>query len=166
MIFLQPFIQFQTPLGEPFKWNPLAVPNQIETIRQTLEIAKGATPTDKATFTIFPEYSVPGIEGYQIIDAIVNSAQWPAETIVCAGIDGLSYDDFRLLCNSGIEVHHDNAPGQKDDPGDVAQFFHLFLLFRNLIPPYLSIVPESFLPTTACRCFSIQCGAISVKHRA
>lgn len=98
VVVMQPFVE----LGgeEPFRWRNDKKTKQIERIIRTLEIAKQADHgCEKTYFTIFPEYSIPGLEGVEKIQEILESNSWDSGTIIMGGVDGLAKDDYSTLCN-------------------------------------------------------------------
>jgi hypothetical protein len=101
------------PEGEPFRWAEGRV-EQIAVIRRTLNIAKSAEHGGGTThFTIFPEYSIPGLAGVDVIDQALNDATWPVGTVVIGGTDGLSRDDYRILANGDRTYYNEaNAPDE------------------------------------------------------
>lgn len=64
-----------------------------------------------ANFTLFPEYSIPGIAGAAVIEERVASGGWPNGSVIIAGVDGLTkaeYEDLTTQLN--INVSPTNAP--------------------------------------------------------
>jgi hypothetical protein len=113
IVIAQPYVNH--PEGEPFQWAD-GRDEQLAIIRRTLDIAKAATHSaGKTHFTIFPEYSIPGLEGVDVIDDALEEDTWPAGTIVIGGTEGLSRDDYRILTSRNNTYHQaDNSP---DDVG-------------------------------------------------
>jgi len=86
IVIAQPFVSH--PKGEPFRWVD-GRDEQSAIIRRTLEISKAATHgAQKTHFTIFPEYSIPGLDGVNIVDEGLAEDAWPIGTIVVGGTDG------------------------------------------------------------------------------
>lgn len=111
MVFMQPYLYFTKPYREPYKWQRSKQSAQLGAIDRTLAIARGTERHDHAHFTIFPEYSIPGLLGVQTVQNAVQSSEWPAETIVIGGIDGLSREEYQTLCiTPGTEFSKCNAP--------------------------------------------------------
>lgn len=107
MVFMQPYLEIDLG-GEPYRWINLKVPEQINRISRTLEISKTAN-NGNTHFTIFPEYSIPGLEGVRKIQETVALPSWRSGTVVIGGVDGLSKDEYEILCNEGnTEVFRDN----------------------------------------------------------
>lgn len=109
MVIMQPFIELCD--CEPLCWQDNKKDKQMERIAKTLEIAKQANHGCSRThFTIFPEYSIPGLEGVKKIHEIIQSDTWDKGTIVIGGIDGLTKDMYSALCNEGLtEVDKENS---------------------------------------------------------
>lgn len=98
VVVMQPFVELG--VEEPFRWRNDKKTKQIERIIRTLEIAKQADHgCEKTYFTIFPEYSIPGLEGVEKIQEILESNSWDSGTIIMGGVDGLTKDDYSTLCN-------------------------------------------------------------------
>ncbi len=110
MVIMQPFVELTT--TAPFHWEGESKNRQIERILRTLEIAvKNYHGCERTHFTFFPEYSIPGLDGIGAIESQLKA--WQNETIVIAGIDGLTEDDYSKLCsNCKIETnfHSRNGP--------------------------------------------------------
>lgn len=102
MVLMQPHIRFEDPLHEPYRWHPGATASQLAAIQRTLDIGRGASLDQRSHFTIFPEYSIPGLAGVKVIDDVVASDAWPCDSMVLAGIDGLSRDEYVRLY-AGVE---------------------------------------------------------------
>jgi hypothetical protein len=99
MVLAQPFLSLSR--IEPFRCTDADRGKQFDAIRRTLEVARQADHgADKTHFTIFPEYSVPGIEGIGIIHNAIAADDWPTETLVIAGIDALTREEFCALAES------------------------------------------------------------------
>lgn len=111
IVIAQPYVN--NPAGEPFRWAE-GRDGQFAIIRRTLEISKAATHGARKThFTIFPEYSIPGLEGVNIVDEVLAEDAWPIGTIVVGGTDGLSRDDYRILTGTDRTYHNEaNSPNE------------------------------------------------------
>lgn len=110
MVIMQPFVEICD--REPYHWQNDKKDKQIERIIRTLEIAKKADHgCEKTHFTIFPEYSIPGLEGIKKIEEIVRSDSWESGTIVIGGIGGLTKGEYSGLCKEDMSyVHGENEP--------------------------------------------------------
>ena len=54
----------------------------------------------KTHFTLFPEYSIPGLEGIAFVHAAISAPDWQNGTIVIGGADALSKPDFATLAGA------------------------------------------------------------------
>lgn len=116
IVIMQPFVELTD--HEPYHWQNNKKRKQIERIVRTLEIAKKPEHgCEKTNFTIFPEYSIPGLEGVQKIQTILRSNSWQTGTIVIGGIDGLTKGEYTTLCSEdNAELHEENKPEKiRDD---------------------------------------------------
>ncbi|MFO8088569.1 MAG: hypothetical protein R6U13_01920, partial [Desulfatiglandaceae bacterium] len=65
---------------------------------------------------LFPEYSVPGVAGVSIINDRISEPDWPNESIIVAGVHGISKSEYADLCAMlGAVVSHSNAPASVPD---------------------------------------------------
>ncbi len=116
IVAMQPFVQFQSRTEEPFRWSDDAVDVQLAAIRRTLDIAQDGFSGRAANFTLFPEYAIPGIDGVTIIDERITANTWPNESIIIAGVHGLSKPDYKNLCDMlTAQVSQSNAPDSVPD---------------------------------------------------
>lgn len=107
MVVAQPYLSLTD--VEPFRCSPAAKPGLLATLDATLAVARAASHgVAKTHFTIFPEYSIPGLEGVAKITNAMATADWPAGTVVIGGTDGLSRDEFVAL--AGEPNTHRNGP--------------------------------------------------------
>ena len=106
MVIMQPFVEL---CGHgPYCWQNDKKDKQIERIVRTLEIAKQSDHgCEKTHFTIFPEYSIPGLEGIAEIEKIMRDVSWKDGTIIIGGIDGLNKRKYSTLCNESMPRIHD-----------------------------------------------------------
>ena len=112
MVLGQPHLDL-TP-QEPYRCTDMSKQRQLESIEATLAVARttchGAAKTH---FTIFPEYSIPAPEGVELVEEALQHADWPAQTFVIGGMDGLSRAEYtRLVAAPGTDVdmeHNDPA---------------------------------------------------------
>jgi hypothetical protein len=83
---------------EPFVCTPETAAEQLTTIRKTLDVAKARPHRQAKThFTIFPEYSIPGLAGVAAVDAALGAADWPNGTVVIGGLTALTKEDYSSL---------------------------------------------------------------------
>ena len=101
MVFMQPYVHFELPRREPYRWEASLRSSQLDAIVRTLSLARGSDGEDHAHFTIFPEYAIPGLDGVATIQEQIESTTWPTDTIVIGGIDGLSAGEYGDLCATG-----------------------------------------------------------------
>ena len=100
VVAMQPFIQLHSLNEEPFRWSDDATGQQLEAIRRTLACARVGLEGRPASFTLFPEYSVPGIAGATGIDEAVTSGAWPNNSVVIAGVHGITKSEYGDLCDA------------------------------------------------------------------
>lgn len=111
MVTMQPFVHLTK--DEPFHWPDDKKEEQIQAIERTLEIARDNGPTH---FTLFPEYSIPSLEGVNIINEAIESNTWPKGTVIIGGVDGLNKDQYAALCSQQRVVRDDvNKPDNVPD---------------------------------------------------
>lgn len=105
VVAMQPHVHLTD--TEPFRWPAGEKEKQIDGIKRTLEISKNK----QAHFTLFPEYSIPGLDGVGAIDEVIASNDWPNNTIIIGGIDGLSKTEYQQLFQpNNTECHPNNKP--------------------------------------------------------
>ena len=103
MVLAQPFLRLTQ--QEPFRCTEESLPQHLEAISATLNVARGAfRDPSKAHFTVFPEYSIPRTQGVELIEATLRDEGWPNQTIVIGGTDGLSRDEYEKL--AGVPGTH------------------------------------------------------------
>ena len=111
---------------------------QFEAITSALEVARRAPHgAAKTHFTIFPEYGIPAPEGLELVDQALRQPDWPNQTIVIGGTDGLNkkqYSDLVTQCRSHVNPSNEVAcvsDGQwvncgivwvKDNRGEVSRW--------------------------------------------
>jgi hypothetical protein len=107
MVIAQPFLTLTA--EEPYRCTPETKAKQLEVLTKTLAVSLAARHgASKTHFTIFPEYSVPGIDGIALIDAALRAENWPLGTIVIGGTDALSKAEFATLAGAP-NSHLDNV---------------------------------------------------------
>jgi len=96
MVIAQPHVVFVA--QEPFTWAPAERQRALQCIDETLAVSRGcAHGAQKTHFTVFPECTVPGLDGVDRIVTAMLSAEWPSETVVIGGVDGLTKHQFAEL---------------------------------------------------------------------
>lgn len=96
LVLMQPFVSLSA--QEPFTWTGTPRATQLQAISQVLALAKAPNHgAPKTHFTLFPEYSICGLDGVRLIQASVSGADWPNGTVVIGGVDGLSSQEIQTL---------------------------------------------------------------------
>ena len=114
MLLYQPFVKFESEDQEPFCLSRSRIQKYESSIRRVFDCAKSVNPS----FVVLPEYSVPGLTGVQLIDDAMRNAEFPNNTIVIAGVDGLSKADYEKVVESfgdSCEVAEANRPESVSD---------------------------------------------------
>jgi len=89
MVIAQPYLSLTT--AEPYRCTLQTKPQQMQMLRDTVSVALAARHgAPKTHFTVFPEYSIPGLDGIALLETAFRAAEWPAGTIVIGGTDALS----------------------------------------------------------------------------
>ena len=95
---------------EPFLWPSALRPDALATIKRTLAIAREASHgLDKTHFTVLPEYSIPGVQGVQLIESELAKADWPCGAVIIGGVHALSnaeYADILSWPGSHVDELH------------------------------------------------------------
>lgn len=96
MVIVQPYLTLTE--QEPFRTVAASKAELMANLTATMAVARAAPhQAEKTHFTIFPEYSIPGLDGIALIDAALADPQWPSGTIVIGGVEALSKPDFVIL---------------------------------------------------------------------
>lgn len=113
MVIAQPYVTL-TPT-EPYRHTETAKAELLLAIKQTLDVAIAAHHgASKTHFTIFPEYSIPGLAGIALIEHTINAANWQSGTVIIGGTDALTKDEFLSLTRSP-NSHFDNNATNTDN---------------------------------------------------
>jgi hypothetical protein len=117
MVIAQPYLSLTT--TEPYRCTQQAKPQQLATLAKTLAVARAASHgAPKTHFTLFPEYSIPGLDGIAFVHAAISAPDWQNGTIVIGGADALSKPDFATLAgapNTYLEVNHNSIGRMAQD---------------------------------------------------
>jgi hypothetical protein len=98
MVLAQPHLRLTE--QEPFVCLPERKNRLMAALRKTLDVSKGNHHGQAKThFTLFPEYSIPGLDGVDEINEVVSAGTWPVGTIVIGGIDALTKAEFQSLAS-------------------------------------------------------------------
>ena len=110
MVIAQPYLPDSSlTLAEPYQCTMQAKTKQLAALGKTLEVARAAQHgASKTHFTIFPEYSIPGLDGIALIETALNDTNWPNGTVVIGGTDGLTQPQYVQLLQ-GPTTHVDLA---------------------------------------------------------
>jgi hypothetical protein len=93
--------------AEPYQCSDQAKPLQLAVLRETLTVARSARHgVIKTHFTVFPEYSIPGLDGIALVETALLASDWPSGTIVIGGTDGLTQAQYVQLLQ-GDSTHVD-----------------------------------------------------------
>ncbi len=114
VVAMQPYLELQQ--DEPFKLRKNLVPDQLNAVRKTLALAQNSFNNRSAYFTIFPEYSIPGLQGIEIIDQEISSANWSNGSVILAGVHGLTKNEFKVICEKfDVTISNENNPKKVPD---------------------------------------------------
>jgi hypothetical protein len=96
-------------LAEPYQCTEQAKQQQFAVLTETLAVARAARHgVDKTHFTIFSEYSIPGLEGISLVQDDLLENNWPRGTMVIGGTDALTQAQYIELLH-GDATHVDTA---------------------------------------------------------
>lgn len=99
MVIAQPYLSLTA--AEPYQCTAQAKPQQLAVITDTMQVALAVRHgAPKTHFTIFPEYSIPGLDGIALVETSIRAADWPTGTIVIGGTDAISKPDFVTLAGA------------------------------------------------------------------
>lgn len=99
MVIAQPYLSLTT--TEPYQCVAQAKNQQLAMLTDTLAVARAARHgAPKTHFTVFPEYSIPGLDGIARVETALGAADWPNGTIVIGGTDALSKPDFTTIAHA------------------------------------------------------------------
>lgn len=115
MVVAQPYVEFT--VQEPFTWLPSQRARALECVDTTLAVARSrAHRADKTHFTVFPELSIPGIEGVARIRVAMQQDDWPVGTIVIGGVEGLTREQYAELLAQPNTTHDAEVNGPDSVP--------------------------------------------------
>lgn len=96
MVIAQPYLSLTA--AEPYRCLAQVRDQQLAMLTETLAVSRAARHgAPKTHFTVFPEYSIPGIDGITRVDTALSAAEWPNGTVVIGGTDALSKTDFATI---------------------------------------------------------------------
>jgi hypothetical protein len=145
---------------EPFRWQEAAIPIQLENIKRTLDIARTSDHEAEQThITIFPEYSVPSLIGINLIDRTFRSADWKANSLIIAGIDGLSLENYRRLCaTENLHIAEGSEPANIADGKWVNCFVMWAKTADNQVRQFVQAKLVPAWPEQNNQCEQMHCG--------
>lgn len=110
---VQPYLEFETPLQEPFPLLAECSTSLAQAIDTAFEIARTTDPH----IMLFPEFGLPGVEAVSRIAAHMATAVVPSARILIAGVRGLSKTEYLALCALpySVNVEAENAPDHVTD---------------------------------------------------
>ncbi len=113
MLMVQPYLEFETPLQEPFPLLPGCSDKLIKAIDKAFDIAG----TFNAHIMLFPEFALPGVGAVSKVASRMTSAAIPSSRILVAGVQGLSKTQYTQLCTLpyNVNVEAANAPDKLTD---------------------------------------------------
>ena len=115
MVIAQPYVPPNSlTAAEPFCCTNEAKPERLAMLTETLRVSRAAShQAGKTHFTVFPEYSIPGTDGIDLIDAALEADDWPCSTVVIGGIDALDRTQYERLVEdrrTHVDVARNGAP--------------------------------------------------------
>src|SRR5229473_2560534 len=119
MVIAQPHLPLTSlSASEPYRLTVQAKPSQLAVLEKTLAVARAAPHGARKThFTIFPEYSIPGLDGITLVEAVLRSDDWPRGTIVIGGTDALDRPQYvELLSDDATQVDEARNGGHLVQP--------------------------------------------------
>ena len=129
MVVAQPHVVFV--LQEPFTWAPAERKRALDCIDETMVVSLScAHGADKTHFTVFPECTLPGLDGVDRVTATMEAADWPTETVVIGGVDGLTKEQFAELIQKPNTTF--DAGGNRLDPVQVHQWVNCVVTWAKL----------------------------------
>ena len=94
MLLVQPFLEFESPLQEPFPLSQACEQRLSDAIDGVFERHASRRPH----VILFPEFALPGVAGVQRAIDHLAAPTVAAPTIVIGGVSGLSKEQYELLC--------------------------------------------------------------------
>src|ERR1035437_2053955 len=113
MLMVQPYLEFETPLQEPFPLSPGCSDRLSGAIDKAFDIARTFDPH----IILFPEFGLPGVDAVSRVAAHMATAAVPSSRILIAGVRGLTRTEYAALCSLpySVNVEAENAPDQLSD---------------------------------------------------
>lgn len=96
MVIAQPYLSLTA--TEPYRCVEQVKNQQLSMLTETFAVARAARHgAPKTHFTVFPEYSIPGLDGIARVETALSADDWPNGTIVIGGTDALSKAEFATI---------------------------------------------------------------------
>ena len=110
MMVVQPFLDLQEPLREPFPLRDACAARLMDAINSVFAKVTEHRPH----MVLFPEFALPGVQGVERVADALSSGGVASPTIVIGGVSGLTDEAFDELCAlpSVAEIDPVNAPPQ------------------------------------------------------
>ena len=112
MVVAQPFVDIENDFAhvEPFTWTEKSKVRALECIDNTLAVSmKAPQGAGKTHFTVFPECMLPGLDGVDRVTNAMLAPEWPTETVVIGGVDGLTKAQYvELVGKEGMAYDTDS----------------------------------------------------------
>ena len=100
---------------EPYRCTAESKRRHLKSIEAALQVARARSHgAPKTHFTVFPEYSIPIPEGVSFIEESLKRDDWPNQTIVIGGLEGLSIEDYVTLAHAPDTSVHDHPNSVPD----------------------------------------------------
>jgi len=158
VVAMQPYLELQP--DEPFKLRENLVDDQLNAVRKTLALAQNSFNDRSAHFTIFPEYSVPGLEGIEIIDQEISSANWSNGSVILAGIHGLTKTEFHEICGRlNATLSNENNPIIVPDEKWINSCFMWVKENNGVVRRFIQLKIRPSWPESTVSCNDMFCGS-------
>ena len=109
MVLAQPYLPTEGfSSSEPYKLTGTEKARQLRVVERTLEVARdgsGIGTQEITHFTILPEYSIPGLEGVEVVENRLKSKDWPNGTVVIGGLDGMTKPEYGRVVEARATEH-------------------------------------------------------------
>ena len=113
MVLAQPYLPdgvFTS--NEPYRVTGTAKDKQIRVVERALDVAcSGIGSSAKTDFTIFPEYSIPGLDGVEVVEERLKATDWPNGTVVIGGLDGITKSEYGKIVEADRTEHDEELNG-------------------------------------------------------
>lgn len=113
MVLAQPYL----PNGvftsnEPYRVTGAARDKLVRVVERTLDVAcRRIGSTAKTDFTVFPEYSIPGLDGVEVVEDRLRATEWPNGTVVIGGLDGITKSEYGKILEADGTEHDQELNG-------------------------------------------------------